>query len=107
MAGSAEENVVLVERDGDIVTVVLNRPEKLNALNKAMWRRLGDVMAELDGDTDVRCIVLRGAGDKALGPGADPRDSMFCPCSKSIHLRAIFHSRRLPLQPVRENVPSR
>jgi len=49
----------------------LNRPDNLNALNKAMWRRLGDVMAELDSDQDVRCVVLRGAGDKAMGPGAD------------------------------------
>lgn len=71
MSASADENVVLVEREGDIATVVLNRPEKLNALNKAMWRRLGDVMAELDSDQDVRCVVLRGAGDKAMGPGAD------------------------------------
>lgn len=71
MSASTDENVVLVEREGDIVTVVLNRPEKLNALNKAMWRRLGDVMAELDSDQDVRCVVLRGAGDKAMGPGAD------------------------------------
>ena len=71
MPASAEENVVLVERDGGIATVVLNRPEKLNALNKAMWRRLGDVMAELDSDQDVQCVVLRGAGDKAMGPGAD------------------------------------
>ena len=71
MSASADQNVVLVERDGNIVTVVLNRPEKLNALNKAMWRRLGDVMAELDNDQDVRCVVLRGAGDKAMGPGAD------------------------------------
>lgn len=71
MSASPDENVVLVEREGDIVTVVLNRPEKLNALNKAMWRRFGDVMAELDSDQDVRCVVLRGAGDKAMGPGAD------------------------------------
>lgn len=71
MSASTDENVVLVEREGDIATVVLNRPEKLNALNKAMWRRLGDVMAELDSDQDVRCVVLRGAGDKAMGPGAD------------------------------------
>jgi len=71
MSAPTEENVVLIERDGDIATVILNRPEKLNALNKAMWRRLGDVMAELDGDDSVRCVVLRGAGDKAMGPGAD------------------------------------
>ncbi|MEK9900347.1 MAG: enoyl-CoA hydratase-related protein [Rhodospirillaceae bacterium] len=64
-------DVVLVERDGDIATVVLNRPEKLNALNKAMWTRVAEVMRELGGDDSIRCVVLRGAGDKAMGPGAD------------------------------------
>lgn len=62
---------ILVERDGTIATVVLNRPEKLNAMTKAMWQRLGAVMRELDGDDDLRCIVLRGAGGKAFSPGND------------------------------------
>ena len=68
---AGDGDVVLVQRDGDIATVVLNRPEKLNALNKAMWRRVGEVMHELGADDSVRCVVLRGAGDKAMGPGAD------------------------------------
>jgi enoyl-CoA hydratase len=62
---------ILVERDGDIATVVLNRPDKLNALTKTMWQRLGDVFLELDGDPSLRCIVLRGAGEKAFAPGND------------------------------------
>ncbi len=62
---------ILVERDESIATVTLNRPERLNALDKAMWRALGDAVEALDGDDDVRCIVLRGAGDKAFAPGAD------------------------------------
>jgi enoyl-CoA hydratase/carnithine racemase len=68
---AGDGDVVLVQRDGDIATVVLNRPEKLNALNKAMWRRVGEVMHELGADDSIRCVVLRGAGDKAMGPGAD------------------------------------
>lgn len=71
MNQAADASVILVDRDDAIATVVLNRPEKLNALNKAMWQRVGDVMAELDRDESLRCIVLRGAGDKAMGPGAD------------------------------------
>ena len=63
--------LVLVQRDGDVATVVLNRPEKLNALSKALWQAVGDVFEVLDRDGDVRCIVLRGAGDKAFAPGAD------------------------------------
>ena len=68
---SAASDVVLVERDGTCATVILNRPEKLNALNFAMWVRVGAVFAELDLDESLRCIVLRGAGEKAVGPGAD------------------------------------
>jgi enoyl-CoA hydratase/carnithine racemase len=62
---------VLVQRDGALVTVVLNRPEKLNAMTKAMWQRLGEVMATLSADDAVRCVVLRGAGGRAFSPGND------------------------------------
>ena len=64
-------DLILMERDDDIATVVLNRPEKLNALTKPMWRRLGEVMGELSGDDGLRCVVLRGAGDKSFSPGND------------------------------------
>ena len=62
---------ILVERDGPIATVVLNRPEKLNALTRAMWGELGETVEQLGIDTSVRCIVLRGAGEKAFSPGND------------------------------------
>jgi len=62
---------VYAERDGDIATIVLNRPERLNALDKGMWMRLGALLRELDADESLRCIVLRGAGGKALAAGAD------------------------------------
>ena len=54
---------VLVERDGDIATVVLNRPAKLNALTRPMWRMLGDAFEALSADDAVRGDVVRGAGD--------------------------------------------
>ena len=64
-------DAVLVSRDMDVATVTLNRPERMNALDKAMWMRLGAVMRELDADDALRCIVLRGAGGKAFAAGAD------------------------------------
>jgi len=67
----SQESTVLVERDGAIATVVLNRPHKLNALTRAMWAELGDTVWGLSQDTDVRCITLRGAGEKAFSPGND------------------------------------
>ncbi|MDH3407123.1 MAG: enoyl-CoA hydratase-related protein [Gammaproteobacteria bacterium] len=63
--------VILVDRDADIATVTLNRPEKLNALTKPMWNRLGEVMRELSADDSLRCVVLRGAGEKSFAPGND------------------------------------
>jgi enoyl-CoA hydratase/carnithine racemase len=62
---------VLVERDGTLATVVLNRPEKLNALTRAMWKRLGEAFAELSTDDALRCVIIRGAGEKAFAPGND------------------------------------
>ena len=63
--------LILVERDGAIATVVLNRPHKLNALTRAMWGELGDTVWSLSQDAGVRCIILRGAGEKAFSPGND------------------------------------
>src|SRR5262249_23515780 len=63
--------IVQILRDGAIATVVLNRPEKLNALIKAMWRKLGETIAELSADDSLRCVIVRGAGEKAFSPGND------------------------------------
>ena len=60
-----------VEREGPIASVVLIWPEKLNALSFASWSELGKQMRELSADTDLRCVILRGAGDKAFAAGAD------------------------------------
>ncbi len=62
---------IVVERDGAIATVVLNRPEKLNALTKSMWRDLGEAIAQLSADDSLRCVIVRGAGEKAFSPGND------------------------------------
>ncbi len=60
-----------VKRDGDIATVTLNNPGKLNALTIAMWRELARVMRDLSANDALRCVVLRGAGDEAFAAGAD------------------------------------
>jgi len=62
---------ILTSIDGDIATVTLNRPERLNALNRGMWEALGDTLRQLSADETLRCIVLRGAGGKAFAAGAD------------------------------------
>lgn len=62
---------LLEQHDGGIVTLTLNRPEKLNAMTKSLWLLLGETVRRLDADETVRCIVLRGAGGKAFSPGND------------------------------------
>lgn len=62
---------ILVSRDGVIATVALNNPDRLNALDKATWAGLGKAMRELSADEQLRCVVVRGAGDKAFAAGAD------------------------------------
>ena len=62
---------ITMQRDGAIATVVLDRPEKLNALTRSMWEHLGETIAALSADDSVRCIVVRGAGEKAFSPGND------------------------------------
>jgi enoyl-CoA hydratase len=64
-------STVLIERDGHVVTLTLNRPDKLNALNGELLRELALHLAELDADASVRCAILTGTGDKAFAAGAD------------------------------------
>ncbi len=65
------QQAILVERQGAVVTVTLDQPARLNAINNAMWDRLGAAFAELDADLTLRCVVLQGAGEKAFSVGAD------------------------------------
>ncbi len=64
-------STVDLARDGEIATLTLNNPGKLNAVDLGMWRQLAQKMAELAGDRDIRCIVLRGAGTDAFAAGGD------------------------------------
>src|SRR5437763_11602569 len=60
-----------MRRDGGIRTLVFSNLEKHNAMTGQMWEALPGRIAELDGDPDVRVIVLTGDGDKAFVSGAD------------------------------------
>jgi enoyl-CoA hydratase len=62
---------ILVERDGAVAIVTLNRPKVLNALNALMIAELGGALHALDDDATVRAVVLTGAGERAFAAGAD------------------------------------
>jgi len=65
------EDVLLVEKEGNICTLTLNRPERRNALTLELLYRLGDALNALKDDREVRVVVLRGAGDRAFSSGMD------------------------------------
>ena len=62
---------ITCHREGPIATVVFDHAERLNALNLDMWRQLTQVFERLSADEELRCIVLRGAGERAFSAGAD------------------------------------
>ena len=66
---------ILLQRDGAIATIVLNKPERMNAMDRGMWERIGELMGELGRDDSLRCVVLRGASmegkPRAFAAGAD------------------------------------
>jgi enoyl-CoA hydratase len=66
-----DRHLVLVERQCPVALVTLNRPEKRNALDLALVRRLGSALDELQADAALRAVVLTGAGEKAFVAGAD------------------------------------
>jgi enoyl-CoA hydratase/carnithine racemase len=62
---------LLLDRDGPVATLTINRPDRLNALTYAMFTRLPDLLAEAAAMDGVRVLVLRGAGAKSFSAGAD------------------------------------
>jgi hypothetical protein len=59
---------------GVLFTITLNRPEVHNALNEQMKEELNDALKEAETDAGARCVVLRGAGDKAFCSGQDLKE---------------------------------
>jgi enoyl-CoA hydratase len=64
---------LLLERDDNVATITLNRPEVLHALNAAMFDELEHLFTTLTADPALRCILLTSSGDRAFAAGADIR----------------------------------
>jgi enoyl-CoA hydratase/carnithine racemase len=62
---------ILLEREDGVGIITLNRPEKLNAMNRKLSSELQDAVKELDADDAVGCIVITGAGTRAFSAGGD------------------------------------
>ncbi|MBT8205333.1 MAG: enoyl-CoA hydratase/isomerase family protein [Eudoraea sp.] len=64
------ENLIL-EQEDHLATIIINRPKKLNALNRATIQELHDALQHLESDADVQVIIITGSGEKAFVAGAD------------------------------------
>jgi enoyl-CoA hydratase/carnithine racemase len=54
---------VLIEKSGGVLTLTINRPEKKNALTRAMYQALGEAIDGAADDKDVRCVLIQANGD--------------------------------------------
>ena len=57
--------------DGEIATLTLDNPGKLNAINLGMWQQIAAILQEISDDPSVRCLIIRGAGKDAFAAGGD------------------------------------
>ena len=67
---SAFETIIL-SKSGDVAEIALNRPRVLNAYNMQMRDDMSQALEAVQDDPDVRCVLLRGEGDRAFCTGAD------------------------------------
>ena len=65
---------IYLERSGATGTIVLNRPERRNAIDLAMWEALTGLLDEAEADGDIRVVVVRGVDDSAFAAGADIKE---------------------------------
>ncbi len=65
----AKAKVILTERNKSVLTITLNRPEVLNAVNAPLTEQLFDELAAVENDTRIRCVVIRGAGGHFMAGG--------------------------------------
>src|SRR5438477_1697225 len=70
----AESESIVLDVNGPVATITLNRPEVRNAFNLATWKALRHAIENVAEKREVRAIVIKGAGDKAFAAGADVKE---------------------------------
>lgn len=74
MSATATESAaesVLLRKDGPVAWITINRPERSNAIDSVTAQRMAEVIAEIEGDPQIRVSVLTGAGESAFCAGSD------------------------------------
>ena len=71
----AYEHILFDVEDG-VAVLTMNRPDKLNAMNRKLHQELRDAVKQADGDDGIGCIVITGAGEKAFTAGGDIKEQL-------------------------------
>ncbi|MGD9189173.1 MAG: enoyl-CoA hydratase/isomerase family protein, partial [Desulfobacteraceae bacterium] len=69
-----DNQTILYEVDEAVATITLNRPEVMNAVNRELLKTLEERIAALQFDSEVRVVLITGAGPKAFSAGADLKE---------------------------------
>ncbi len=67
---------ILTETDSGVGIITLNRPDKLNAMNRRLSHELHDAVKAMEADADIGCIVMTGAGERAFSAGGDIHEQL-------------------------------
>ena len=76
---------IIMQKEDQVATIILNRPERLNAISDRMRKELRSAVDDAEIDKDVRAIILTGSGDRAFCAGGDIKES---------GEKDVFHRRR-------------
>lgn len=66
---------IIVEKENGVGTIILNRPERLNAINDRLRQELRSALDDMEKDQDIRAIILTGSGERAFCVGADVKEA--------------------------------
>ena len=67
-------DTLVLERDGNVATLTLNRPDRMNAFDSRMRAELSSAWEEIAADESIWAVVVTGAGDRAFCAGMDLRE---------------------------------
>jgi enoyl-CoA hydratase/carnithine racemase len=67
---------ILVENEDGVAIITLNRPEKMNAMNRKLGIELHDAVKKAEADDGIGCLVITGAGDRAFTAGGDIKEQL-------------------------------
>lgn len=67
---------ILVENEDGVAIITLNRPEKMNAMNRKLGIELHDAVKKAEADDSIGCLVITGAGDRAFTAGGDIKEQL-------------------------------